>query len=140
VPRGVCVYIPPTGNIEDTAVDAHAGPDTSPTAGPEACRFARGHYCDPAAVHGDDMPGLAELAEGGGDIRVVYQPADAGGRIAYMSSTPALVDAALHRWGEAQTSDHGDHAEQGWARLEAGAGVAAQSSQCSCQLSQSPMR
>jgi hypothetical protein len=74
-------------------------------------RFARGDYGDPATIHGDDMPGLAELEAGAGDIRVVYQPVDAGGRITYTASTPALVDA-LHRWGEAQTTDHSAHAQQ----------------------------
>jgi hypothetical protein len=78
----------------------------------EASRFSQGDYGDPATIHGDDMPGIAELDAGAADIRVVYQPVDAGGRITYTSSTPALVDA-LHRWGEAQTSDHGAHAEQG---------------------------
>lgn len=78
----------------------------------EASRFARGDYGDPATIHGDDMPGLAELEPGAGDIRVNYQLVDNGGRITYTSSTPALVDA-LHRWGAAQTSDDGAHAERG---------------------------
>lgn len=36
----------------------------------EAERFAAGDYSDPASIHGDDMPGLAELETGAEDIRV----------------------------------------------------------------------
>lgn len=76
----------------------------------EAGRFARGEYDDPAAIHGDSMPGLAELQAGFGDISVVYEPIESGGRIRYSTESAELV-AALHRWGEAQTGDHGSHAE-----------------------------
>ena len=72
-------------------------------------RFARGDYDEPAAIHGDDMSGLAELRSGAADIRVGYQPIEAGGRIRYATTNPALIDA-LHHWGEAQTADHGSHA------------------------------
>lgn len=76
----------------------------------EVTRFRQGDYGDPAAIHGDDMPGLAELEAGATDIRVGYETIDAGGRITYTTSDAALVDA-LHRWGEAQTTDHGAHAD-----------------------------
>jgi hypothetical protein len=76
----------------------------------ERDRFARGDYGDPAAIHGEDMPGLAELAAGADEIEVVYEQVDGGARLVFTSSNPVLVDA-LHRWGEAQTSDHGEHAE-----------------------------
>jgi hypothetical protein len=33
-----------------------------------------------------------------------------GARVIYTTDDPALVDA-LHRWGEAQVTDHGEHAE-----------------------------
>jgi hypothetical protein len=78
----------------------------------EVARFRRGDYGDPAAIHGDDMPGLAELEAGATDIRVGYESTAAGGRITYTTSDAALVDA-LHRWGEAQTTDHGAHADHG---------------------------
>jgi hypothetical protein len=78
----------------------------------EAERFADGDLDDPAAIHGEEMPGLDEIAAGAvaGRIVVDYRPVEGGGRITYSTDRPALVDA-LHHWGEAQVSDHGDHAE-----------------------------
>lgn len=75
----------------------------------EAARFRAGDFGDPAAIHGEDMPGLAELEAGADAITVAYEHTDAGGRISYASDDAALVDA-LHRWAEAQTMDHGRHA------------------------------
>jgi hypothetical protein len=76
----------------------------------EAARFRAGDYGDPAAIHGDDMPGLAQLEAGAAAIAIAYEPTDAGGRITYATDDPVLVDA-LHRWAEAQATDHGSHAE-----------------------------
>lgn len=76
----------------------------------EAERFAAGDLDDPAAIHGEDMPGLADLIAGAADIDITYVDVAAGGRITYTSDDPALV-AALHRWGAAQVADHGGHAE-----------------------------
>jgi hypothetical protein len=78
----------------------------------EAERFGAGDYTDPAAIHGDAMPGLTELTAGAERITVAYEPVDAGGRITYTTADPALV-TALHRWAEAQLADHGTHAEPG---------------------------
>jgi hypothetical protein len=80
----------------------------------EAERFAGGDYADPAAIHGDDMPGLAELEAGADRIDVAYAETSAGGRITYTTADAGLVDA-LHRWADAQVMDHGDHAESGHA-------------------------
>ncbi len=77
----------------------------------ESARFRAGDYGDPAAIHGDDMPGLAELEAGAAAIDIAYEPTGAGGRISYTTDDPALVDA-LHRWAEAQVTDHGSHAER----------------------------
>jgi hypothetical protein len=77
----------------------------------EAERFRGGDYRDPAAIHGDSMPGLAELEAGAEAITIDYEARDDGARLIFRAGDPALVDA-LHRWGEAQTSDHGRHAEQ----------------------------
>lgn len=76
----------------------------------EAERFAAGDLDDPAAIHGDEMPGLAELEAGHAGIDVRYAEIPAGGRISYTTDDPDLV-AALHAWGDAQVSDHGAHAE-----------------------------
>ncbi len=75
----------------------------------EAARFATGDFSDPALLHGDRMPGLAELREAAGRLRVRYEDVPGGGRIRYSSSDPELV-RALHRWFAAQTSDHAEHA------------------------------
>jgi hypothetical protein len=76
----------------------------------EADRFARGDYGDPAAIHGGDMPGLAELAAGADSVTVTFEELTDGARLVFAADDPDLVDA-LHRWGEAQTSDHGAHAD-----------------------------
>jgi hypothetical protein len=77
----------------------------------EAARFRAGDYDDPAAIHGDHMPGLAELSAGADGVVVELSELDDGARLTFTSADPALVDA-LHRWGEAQTMDHGTHADQ----------------------------
>jgi hypothetical protein len=76
----------------------------------EADRFAAGDYGDPAAIHGDAMPGLAELEAGADGVDVAYDATEAGGRITFLAADAELVDA-LHRWAEAQVADHGAHAE-----------------------------
>jgi len=78
----------------------------------EADRFRQGDYADPAAIHGDDMPGLRQLEAGADAITVSYTPRRDGATLTFTSRDPALVDA-LHRWGQAQTSDHGAHADHG---------------------------
>ena len=76
----------------------------------EADRFGRGDYGDPAAIHGDDMPGLAELEAGADSVTVTFEDLVDGARLVFTTDDPGLVDA-LHRWGEAQTTDHGAHAD-----------------------------
>lgn len=76
----------------------------------EEQRFDRGDYGDPATIHGDEMPGLAELEPGADDVEVTFDETPSGARLVFRTDDPALLDA-LRRWGEAQTSDHGEHAE-----------------------------
>jgi hypothetical protein len=76
----------------------------------EAERFRRGDFDDPAAIHGHEMPGLAELASGAAGIDIAYVDLPAGGRITYTTEDPGLVEA-LHLWSDAQVRDHGGHAE-----------------------------
>jgi hypothetical protein len=78
----------------------------------EAARFAAGDYGDPAAIHGDDMPGLAALEAGAAAVEVTYADVPGGATITYATADPALVEA-LRLWAEAQVMDHGSHAEQG---------------------------
>jgi len=75
----------------------------------EAEKFRRGDFSDPARIHGQDMPGLAELKSAAGKIEVAYTPLPDGAQIRYTTKEPALV-MALHHWFDAQVSDHGRHA------------------------------
>jgi hypothetical protein len=76
----------------------------------ESERFRQGDYGDPAEIHGHDMPGLADLEAGAAQIDVVYAEIPTGAVLTFTTSDPALV-AALHLWADAQTMDHGDHAD-----------------------------
>ena len=75
----------------------------------EAKRFARGDFSDPAKIHGRDMPGLAELARAGDQLRVKYRKLPAGASLSYASADAAVI-AAVHAWFAAQRSDHAAHA------------------------------
>ena len=74
----------------------------------EATRFNAGDFSDPAHIHGDDMPGLAVLRAAAGRLTVGYADIPAGARLTYTGTTPDVVEA-LHRFGEAQSMDHGHH-------------------------------
>lgn len=76
----------------------------------EAARFSDGDWGDPAAIHGDEMPGLAELEARADALEIRMEELPDGARMIYATDDPELVDA-LHRWGAAQVADHGDHAE-----------------------------
>lgn len=75
----------------------------------EAGKFTRGDFSDPTAIHGHEMPGLAELRAGASDITVVYDTLPNGAQIRYTTDDPTLI-TALHTWFQAQVSDHGHHA------------------------------
>jgi hypothetical protein len=75
----------------------------------EADAFARGDFADPAAIHGTNMPGLAQLRAGASRIAVTYIDVPNGGSLRYKTSDPRLI-AALHEWFAAQVKDHGAHA------------------------------
>lgn len=78
----------------------------------ERGRFARGDFDDPAAIHGHDMDGVAELRAGHADIAVTYADRPEGAQLTYSSEDPELV-AAIHTWFDRQLMDHGAHAEGG---------------------------
>lgn len=75
----------------------------------EAEKFRRGDFGDPATIHGDTMPGLAELRAGASRIDVRYQDLPDGAELRYTTQDADLV-RALHAWFDAQVSDHGQHA------------------------------
>jgi hypothetical protein len=75
----------------------------------ESEKFQRGDFSDPATIHGEDMPGLAELTAGAGQLDVQYLPLPDGAQIRYTTKDPTLV-MAIHHWFMAQRADHGRHA------------------------------
>jgi hypothetical protein len=75
----------------------------------EAMRFSSGDYSDPTSLHGSEMPGVKELAEGAARIRIEYEPLTNGAQIVFSTGDLRLI-TALHRWFGAQLSDHGSDA------------------------------
>lgn len=76
-------------------------------------QFLKGDFSAPAHIHGQDMPGLAELqAAKPGQIAIAYRDIKGGAELTYSTSEATLV-AALHEWFDAQLSDHGKDAMAG---------------------------
>jgi hypothetical protein len=75
----------------------------------EASKFQRGDFSDPTTIHGQDMPGVAQLQAGYARIAVTYTELPNGAELRYTTDDPKLL-AALHDWFAAQTNDHGEHA------------------------------
>ena len=83
-------------------------------------QFRRGDFSGPAHIHGDDMPGLAELkAAKPGELAISYKDVRGGAELAYRTGNPVLV-AAVHSWFDAQLSDHGHDAMAGQERHRGG--------------------
>jgi hypothetical protein len=77
--------------------------------------FRQGDFSDPAKIHGEDMPGLAELRTATpGQIKIVYKELPNGAEIDYSTDDTKLVKA-IHQWFDAQLSDHARHAVPGHA-------------------------
>jgi hypothetical protein len=75
-------------------------------------QFLRGDFSGPSHIHGDDMPGLPELkAAGLGQIAISYKEVQAGAELIYETTNASLV-AGLHKWFDAQLSDHGKDAKE----------------------------
>jgi len=78
-------------------------------------QFLKGDFSGPSHIHGQDMPGLAELREAkAGQIAIDYQDIKGGGQLTYRTADASLV-AALHQWFDAQLADHGKDAMEGHA-------------------------
>jgi hypothetical protein len=69
-------------------------------------KFSSGDFSDPAAIHGDAMPGLAELRAGYERISFIYEELSNGAALTYKSSDAVMV-SVLHTWFAAQRGDHG---------------------------------
>jgi hypothetical protein len=74
-------------------------------------RFSEGDFDDPAAIHGHDMDGLAELRSGYPDITITYDDIPGGARLTYATERSQLI-RAIHAWFDRQVMDHGDHARE----------------------------
>jgi hypothetical protein len=78
----------------------------------EATAFQRGDFADPASIHGEDMPGLADLRAGYTRFTVRYRDLPDGAQIDYRTTDPSLV-TAIRDWFDAQLGDHGADAQAG---------------------------
>ena len=72
-------------------------------------RFQRGDFSKQRRIHGDDMPGLLDLIGNYPHITFNYRELPNGAEIEYVAEDSALVDA-IHRYFDAQLSDHARHA------------------------------
>jgi hypothetical protein len=76
-------------------------------------QFVKGDFSAPSRIHGKNMPGLDELRSAKqAELAVDYRAVDGGAELAYRTSNPVIV-AALHKWFDAQLSDHGTDAMEG---------------------------
>lgn len=72
--------------------------------------FRQGDFSGPSHIHGEDMPGLAELMTADPDqIKIEYMTLPDGAQINYTTQSPQLI-SAIHQWFDAQLSDHARHA------------------------------
>lgn len=77
-------------------------------------QFLKGDFSGPTQIHGQGMPGLADLqAAKPGQIAIDYKDVMGGAELTYKTSDAHLV-AALHNWFDAQLSDHGGDAMEGY--------------------------
>ena len=75
--------------------------------------FRQGDFSGPSHIHGEDMPGLAELMTADPDqIKIEYMTLPDGAQINYTTQSPQLI-SAIHQWFDAQLSDHARHAVPG---------------------------
>ena len=78
-------------------------------------QFLKGDFSGPSHIHGQNMPGLADLKVAKpGQIAIDYKDVKGGGQLTYKAANASLV-AALHKWFDAQLSDHGKDAMEGHA-------------------------
>jgi hypothetical protein len=76
-------------------------------------QFLQGDFSGPSRIHGQEMPGLAELKTAKpGQIVIAYRDVKGGAELTYKTPETSLV-AALHQWFDAQLSDHGTDAMEG---------------------------
>jgi hypothetical protein len=70
-------------------------------------QFRKGDFSVTERMHGSDMPGLAQLKTAKtDDIRFEYKALENGAQIHYSTEYSQFVQA-LHKWFDAQISEHG---------------------------------
>jgi len=75
--------------------------------------FQQGNFTRPGEIHGDTMPGLNELRQAeSSQINIMYKDLSNGAQIEYSTDSPVLVHA-VHKWFDAQLTDHARHAVSG---------------------------
>lgn len=76
-------------------------------------QFLNGDFSGPSHIHGQDMPGLAELDSAKpGQIVIDYREVEGGGELEYKTADATMV-VALRQWFDAQLSDHSTDAMEG---------------------------
>jgi hypothetical protein len=76
-------------------------------------QFLKGDFSGPLHIHGNAMPGLADLrAAKPGQVAIEYKDLEGGAELTYRTTDAKLV-LALHEWFDAQLSDHGADAMAG---------------------------
>ena len=76
-------------------------------------QFLKGDFSGPTHIHGQAMLGLAELkAAQPGQIAIEFRDIKDGAELTY-TTTDAKMVTALHKWFDAQLSDHGKDAMEG---------------------------
>jgi len=72
-------------------------------------RFRQGDFSRQRRIHGNDMPGIAEIGNDYKRIQFIYRELPNGAEIEYAAEDSALIDA-IHRYFNAQLRDHARHA------------------------------
>src|SRR5664280_1181803 len=76
-------------------------------------QFLKGDFSGPSHIHGNEMPGLADIrAAKPGQVAIEYKDLEGGAELTYRTTDAKLV-LALHEWFDAQLSDHGADAMAG---------------------------
>mgnify|MGYP003572963415 FL=1 len=75
--------------------------------------FQQSDYSNPERIHGKSMPGLNKLRKAEpGQISIVYKDLPDGAQIDYSTDSKTFINA-IHKWFDAQLSDHARHAISG---------------------------
>lgn len=73
----------------------------------EQTLFLNSNFKDPQTLHGIDMPGLKILTNSKGKFDVIYNELPEGAELMFESKDSLVIDA-IHKWFDAQLSDHGN--------------------------------